>query len=83
MDVNDPIDLSDNFESEIKYNKYGGVEIGKPDYHLNYENRGFEINNEGEINNNEGDNKINIEEFSENIHWNNKLKGFLEELNIN
>ena len=77
MDVNDPIDLSDNFESEIKYNKYGGVEISKPDYHLNYENRGFEINNEGEINNNEGDNKINIEggEFSENIHWNNKLKG--------
>jgi len=58
MDVNSPIDLSDNFQSEIKYNRYGGLEIGKPDYHLNYENRGFEINNEGEINNNvDGNNK--------------------------
>jgi hypothetical protein len=78
MDVNSPIDLSDNFQSEIKYNRYGGLEIGKPDYHLNYENRGFEINNEGEINNNvDGNNNINIEggDYSENIHWNNKLKG--------
>ena len=77
-DVNAPIDLSNNYKSEKKYNKYGGIEIGKPDYHLNYENRGFEINNEGEFNTNvNSGNKINIEggEFSENILWNNKLKG--------
>ena len=78
MDINEPIDLSNNYISEIKYNKYGGVEIGKPDYHLNYENRGFDFNtiNENEYNNsNQIDNNLNIENENLNKKWNDKLKG--------
>ena len=78
MDVNEKINLN-NFDNDIKYNKYGGIEIGNPDYHLNYENRGIEIKNdfdlqkqfeeEGIKSQNEGK-KINFNE-----KWNNKIKG--------
>ena len=57
LDVNDPINLDGNWIREKKWNKYGGYEIGVPDYHLVYENRG-----------NEGDNNINIEGSDININ---------------
>ena len=49
LDVNDPINLDSNWIREKKWNKYGGYEIGVPDYHLVYENRG-----------NEGDGNVNV-----------------------
>ena len=55
LDVNDPINLDGNWIREKKWNKYGGYEIGVPDYHLVYENRG----NEGDVNVEGGD--INID----------------------
>ena len=57
LDVNAPINLDGNWIREKKWNKYGGYEIGVPDYHLVYENRG-----------NEGDNNINIEGSDININ---------------
>ena len=72
LDVNEPIDLSSNYESEIKYNKYGGIEVGDPDYHLNMENRGIELK-EGyyDINKDfEGNDELTL-----NQKWNTKLKG--------
>ena len=48
LNVNDEINLDDNWEREKKLNKYGGYEINIPDYHLVYENRIEE--KEGNIN---------------------------------
>ncbi len=72
LDVNEPIDLSSNYESEIKYNKYGGIEVGDPDYHLNMENRGIELKDGYyDINKDfEGNDELTL-----NQKWNTKLKG--------
>ena len=78
MDVNEKINL-DNFDSDIKYNKYGGIEIGNPDYHLNYENRGNEIKNDLDLQKEFEEEGIKLEKegkkFNFNENWNNKIKG--------
>ena len=80
LNVNDEINLDDNWEREKKLNKYGGYEINIPDYHLVYENRieekegniniegNDDIYNEGERGNIKGGRfKINDDEDLEDI----------------
>ena len=81
LNVNDEINLDDNWEREKKLNKYGGYEINIPDYHLVYENRieekegniniedNDDIYNEGERGNIKGGRfPINDNEDLEDIH---------------
>ena len=81
LNVNDEINLDDNWEREKKLNKYGGYEINIPDYHLVYENRieekegniniedNDDIYNEGERGNIKGGRfEINDNEDLEDIH---------------
>ena len=78
MDVNEKINLN-NFDNDIKYNKYGGIEISNPDYHLNYENRGIEIKNDLDLQKEFEDENIKLKnegkKFNFNEKWNNKIKG--------
>ncbi len=57
LNVNDEINLDDNWEREKKLNKYGGYEINIPDYHLVYDNRIEE--KEGNINIEDNDDRYN------------------------
>ena len=76
LDVNDPINLDDNWQRENKWNKYGGYEIGVPDYHLVYENRGNE-GNEDNINIEDGNiegGKINVKGGNYNVNIDGKVE---------
>ena len=91
LNVNDQINLDDYWIREKKWNKYGGYEIGVPDYHLVYENRGNEIEG-GDINIDEDKGKVNIKGGKYDISgkglgdidigFNNNLEGDDEEYNI-